>query len=68
MNRKILAVAGGIMILGVMAGIMLCLLRNLSVSYECKVDFLYADSFLSMATAAIFVSMLGFAWTGSRSV
>lgn len=41
MNRKILAVAVGIMILGVMAGIMLCLLRNLSVSYECKVDFLY---------------------------
>jgi len=41
MNRKILAVAGGIIILGVIAGIVLCLLRNLSVTYECKVDFLY---------------------------
>lgn len=41
MNRKILAVAGGIMILGITAGILLCLLRNLSVTYECKVDFLY---------------------------
>ena len=41
MNRKILAVAGGIIILGVIAGIVLCLLRNLSVTYECKVEFLY---------------------------
>lgn len=41
MNRKLFVAAGGFMTFVIMAGTMFCLSRNLSVQYECKVDFLF---------------------------
>jgi len=41
MNRKIIAVTGGVMVVCMMAGLAFCLLCNLTVAYECRVDFLY---------------------------
>ena len=41
MNRKTFAVTGGVLLVCMMAGIVFHLLCNLSVTYECRVDFLY---------------------------
>ena len=43
MNRKNLAAGCVAMLIGILAGVAFCLLDDISISYECQIEFLYAD-------------------------
>ena len=43
MNRKSLVAGCVVVLIGVLSGAAFWLLDNISISYECQIDFLYAD-------------------------